>query len=137
VNIVQLLENSQFPRDSLKYRTSEIITCVCVILTLRYAVAGMNACHINLSSRQYDTYSLASLCKSQILPHLSNMLVAGTRLSGEIPNFVLFFKRCLCDQIKYGEMADCVICMSKIEIHTNVYSKNFKFQDHLEHVDVN
>ena len=50
---------------------------------------------------------------------------------------MLFFKYCLCDQINYSEMADCVMCMSKVEIHTNVYSKHVKFQDHLKHVDVN
>jgi hypothetical protein len=52
-----------FPAIVLYIVQVKVITCVCVILSLRHTVAGANACHINLSSRQYDTYSLASLCK--------------------------------------------------------------------------
>jgi hypothetical protein len=57
------------------------------MLSLRHAIAGTNACQINLSSRECDTYSLASLWNSQILPHLSNMLVDGKRLNEEIYNW--------------------------------------------------
>ena len=47
-NLYSCWELLSFPATVLNIAQVKVITCVCVILSLRHAVAGANACQINL-----------------------------------------------------------------------------------------